>query len=231
MALDMLAQREQRAHQRKVEAILGRMEERYYTERIKDQRSADAQLTRAISLILDGDNPPLELALKSAYDEFHRSLVWLEKYDGVVGRLVGGDGKVDYKQLRSAFGGDLPYFFRELHLARAAIAIQRKALLADAAAKALADPSNPYTAFRRFLESQAHGLEQADRIAADLSTSLSTIRIRGGWPDPPKKVWEQEHGIQDMASSPTVDNNTTVQFLLKASGEIVRVLPSPDNAA
>jgi hypothetical protein len=231
MALEMLAQREQRAHQRKVEAILGRMEERYYTERIKDQRSADAQLTRAISLILDGDNPPLELAIKSAYDEFHRSLVWLEKYDGVVGRLVGRDGKVDYKQLQAALGGDLPDFFRELNLAHAAIAIRRKALLADAAAKSLADPANPYAAFRKFMKSQAHQLEQADRIAVDLSNSLSTIRIRGGWPDKPQKVQEQEHGIQDMASSPMIDTNTTVQFLLTASGEIVQVFSPPDSAA
>lgn len=108
MALDMLAQRELQAHLRKVEAILGRMEERYHTERIKDQRSADAQLTRAISLILDGDHPPLELALKRAYDVFHRSQVWLEKYDGVVGGLVGWDGKVDYKQLQGELGGTCP---------------------------------------------------------------------------------------------------------------------------
>ena len=34
MAVDMVAQREQRAHQRRVEASLGRQEERYYVERI-----------------------------------------------------------------------------------------------------------------------------------------------------------------------------------------------------
>ena len=52
-------------------------------ERIKDQRSADAQLTRAMSLMLDGGTPDLELALKSAYDEFHRSQLFLEKYHDV----------------------------------------------------------------------------------------------------------------------------------------------------
>lgn len=89
----------------------------------------------------------MELAVKGADDVFHRSLVWLEKDDGVVGRLAGQGLKVDYRRLQAALGGDLPDFFRELQLAHAAIAIRRKALLADAAAKALADPSNPYTAF------------------------------------------------------------------------------------
>jgi hypothetical protein len=59
----MVSQRQQLAQQRRVEAILGRQEERHYIERIKDQRSADAQLSRAISLMLDGRNPHLELAL------------------------------------------------------------------------------------------------------------------------------------------------------------------------
>lgn len=231
MALDMLAQRQQQAHQRRVEEILGRMEERYYFDRLKGQRTADAQLSRIVSLILDGDDPPLDVALKSAYDEFHRSQVWLEKYDGVVSRVVGPDGKVDFNRLQGALGGNLPDFFRELHLASAAIAIQRKALLADAAAKALADPSNPYTALRKLLESQASQIEEADRIVDDLSTSLSIIRIRGGWPDPPRKVRDQEHWVQGMASSPTVEADTAPQFLLKASGEIVQVLPPRDDAA
>lgn len=230
MALDMLAQREQRAHQRKVEAILDRMEERAYIERIKDQRSADDQLTRAISLILDGANPPLELALKSAYDEFHRAQVFLEKYGGVVDRLIGDDGKVDFRQLTGALGGDLPYFFRELHLTGAGLAIRQKALLADAAAQTLTDPSNPYTAFRKFLTSQSRQLGDAGRISGRLSDSLANIRIRGGWPDSPRKVRDQEWGVRNMASVPRVDTDNTVQFLLKPAGEIVQVLPPADNS-
>jgi len=57
MAVDMAAQREQRAHQRRVEAALARQDERYYRERIKDLRSADAQLSRGITLLLDGCDP------------------------------------------------------------------------------------------------------------------------------------------------------------------------------
>lgn len=229
MALDMLAQREQRAHQRKVEAILGRMEERAYIERIMDQRTADAQLTRAISLILDGQNPPLETALKSAYDEFHRAQVWLEKYDRVVARLIGQDGKINYKQLQSEIGGDLNYFFLQLQMAEVALTIRQKALIADAAAQALADPANPYKAFRRFLESQSCQLKDAEGKASGLLDSLSTIRIRGGWPDSPAKVQAQERGIQEMASRPAIDTNTTVQFLRKESGEFVQILLRADN--
>src|SRR4051794_7445581 len=119
LAVDMVSQREQLAHQRRVEAILGRQEERHYIERIKDQRSADAQLSRAISLMLDGRNPHLELALKSADDEFHRSTQFLDSFRGVTGGLAEQDGKVDYRRLEETLGGnakDVDYFVRELHL-------------------------------------------------------------------------------------------------------------------
>src|SRR4051812_1828621 len=104
MAVDMAAQRQQVAHQRRVETLLGRQEERHYIERIKDQRSADAQLSRAISLLLDGHSPHMELALKSADDEFHRSKQFLDSHRGVIDVLLD-DGKVDYRRLEEALGG------------------------------------------------------------------------------------------------------------------------------
>src|SRR3954471_197670 len=176
MAVDMIAQREQLAHQRRVETMLGRHEERYYIDRITGQRTADKQLSRAINLLLDGRNPNMELALKSADDEFHRSQQFLDKFRGVVEELVEEDGKVDYHRLEEALGGktkDVGYFLRELHLSRAAIAIRRKALVSDAAAVALADPGNPYTALRRFLDAEVHQLEQADSAAIDLTEQLA----------------------------------------------------------
>jgi hypothetical protein len=96
----------------------------------------------------------MELAIKSADDEFHRSQQFLDKFRGVVDELVDEEGKVDYHRLEEALGNktkDLDYFLREFHLSRAAIALRRKALVADAAAVALADPSNPYTALRKFV--------------------------------------------------------------------------------
>lgn len=230
MAVDMVAQRELRAHQRRVETILGRQEERHYIERIKDQRSADAQLTRAISLMLDGHNPNLELALKSAYDEFHRSQQFLDKYRGVIEQLVDADGKIDYRRLEEVLGGktkDLHHFLRELHMARGAIAIRRKALLADAASVALADPGNPYTALRKFLDSQVHELEQADAVAATITKQLTEIQLKGGWSVP--KALKKQERLRTLAAAPPVDDDVEIRFLRTASGEIVQVIAIEDD--
>jgi len=232
LAVDMVAQREQRAHQRRVEASLGRQEQRYYVERIKDQRSADAQLSRAISLMLDGRNPHVELALKSADDEFLRSQQFLEKYRGVIDGLVDEDGKVDYRRLEAALGGNTKeanHFVRELHLARAAVAIRRKALVADAAAVALADPGNPYTALRKFLETQAHQLEQADAAVAELTEQLMRAELKGRWHDRDRPVAERQKRLRAQISPPTVDGAAEVLYLATASGEIQQLLPSGED--
>lgn len=232
LAVDMVAQREQRAHQRRVEGMLGRQEERYYVERIKDQRSADAQLSRAISLMLDGRNPHLELALKSAYDEFHRSEQFLEKYRGGIDALVRDDGKVDYHRLDEALGGktkETEHFIRELHLARAAIAIRRKALVADAAAVALADPNNPYTALRRLLDAQVHELEQADAAVIELTDQLMLIELKGRWHNRSRSVAARQDRLRAQVSPPTVDSAAEVLYLVTASNEILQLLPSGED--
>ena len=210
MAVDMVSQRQQLAHQRRVEAILGRQEERHYIERIKDQRSADAQLSRAISLMLDGRNPHLELALKSADDEFHRSTQFLDRFRGVIDGLRDEEGRVDYRRLEETLGGkakDVDYFVRELHWSRAAIAIKRKALVADAASVALADPSNPYTALRKFLDAEAHQLEQADTAVAELTEQLSVIELRvagttGTNPWPSARRSSEPRSLQRASTTP-----------------------------
>lgn len=231
-AIDMVAQREQRANQRRVEAMLGRQDARHYLERIKDQRSADAQLSRAISLMLDGHTPNLELALKSAYDEFHRSQQFLEKFHGVIDELVDDDGKVDYRRLWEALGfnekDEEDHFFRELHLARAAIAIRRKAMVADAAAVALADPANPYAALRKFLESQVHQLEEAGDAAAELTERLTQVELKGRWHDSDKSVTARQERLRAQASPPGVDGDTELRYLMTSSGQILQVLPSDE---
>ena len=229
LAIDMVSQREQRAHQRRVEAILGRQEERHYIERIKDQRSADAQLSRAISLMLDGRSPQLELALKSADDEFHRSKQFLDSFHGVIDGLVEEDGKVDYRRLEEALGGkskDVDHFVRDLHLSRAAIAIKRKALVADAASVALADPSNPYTALRKHLHAQAHELEQADDSVVELTEQLVNVELKGRWHNRENSVAARQKQLRAQIAVPTVDDDAELRFLVTASGEILQLLPS-----
>jgi hypothetical protein len=230
----MVAQRQQLAHQRRVEAILGRQEERHYLERLTDQRSADDQLSRAISLMLDGRNPPLELALKSADDEFHRSTQFLDRFDGVIDGLVEEDGKVDVRRLEATLGGkakDVDGFVREIHLAWAAIAIKRKALIADAASHALADPSNPYTAMRKFLDAEGQQLEQADIAIAELTKQLSTVDLKGRWHNRDKSVAGRQAKLRAQIAPVSVDDTAEVRFLATGSGEILQVLPSEADEA
>ncbi|MGW3652034.1 hypothetical protein [Streptomyces sp. NPDC000878] len=230
LAVDMVAQREQRAHQRRVEAILSGQEERAYSKRITDQRSADAQLSRAISEMLDGLNPNLDLALKSADDEFYTSQQFLEKHRGVIDELVDDNGKVDYRRLEETLGGkekETDHFIRELHLARAAIAIRRKALVAYAASLALADPTNPYAALRRFVESHVHQLEDACAVATELTERLTQVELRGRWPDSDKSVATRQEWLRAQVSSPGIDSNTEICYLMTSSREILQVLP-PD---
>jgi hypothetical protein len=228
MAVDMVAQREQRAHQRRVEASLGRQEERYYVERITNQRSADAQLSRAISLMLDGRNPQVELAVKSADDEFHRSQQFLDKYRNIVAPLVGA-GEVDYRRLEEALGGktkEIDHFVRELHLARAALAIKRKALVTDAAAAALADPGNEYVALRRLLDTQVHQLELAEAGLGELSEGLAAAQLKGRWHDRDKQVAARQRALRAKVSAPVDGHNDEVVFLLTSSGELLQALPT-----
>lgn len=231
MAVDMVAQREQRAHQRRVEASLGRQEERHYIERIKDQRSADAQLSRVISLLLDGRDPNIELALKSADDEFHRSNQFLEKYSVVLDRVVDDDGMADLHRLDEALGGktkEVDHFIGELHLARSALALRRKALIADAAAVALADPGNPYLTMQRFLDSQVRQLEEADRATAALTERLTQVELKGRWHTRAKKVTERQAWIREQVRPPGAGDSVEVLYLASPSGELLQLLPPED---
>lgn len=236
MAVDMAAQREQRAHQRRVEAALARQDERYYRERIKDLRSADAQLSRGITLLLDGCDPSLELAVKSADDEFHLSHQFLEQHSGVIGQLVEDDGKVNIHRLDEVLGGktkEMDHFVRELHLARAAIALRRKALIADAAARALADPDNPYTALRKFLDAQVRQLEEAEAAVVELTDGLMLVELKGRWHNRKKKVAERQTRLRSQISSPAVgggdEEDVEVLYLATGSGELLQLLPHDED--
>lgn len=231
MAIDMVAQRELRAHQRQVETLLIRQEERHYIERIKEQRTADAQLTRAISLILDGHTPALDHALKGAYDEFHLAQQFIEKYHQAIEKLVEPDGKVDYRELEKLIGSkseDLEFFF-QLRMARGAVAIRGKALLADAASATLADPSNPYTALRKLLNAQARQLEEAERATLDITARLAEVQLKGGWSIP--RAARKQDRIRELASPPGAESDLELLFLRRADGDIVQVVPEVEDAA
>ena len=232
--VDMAARREQLAHQRRVEAILDRQEERHYVERIKDQRSADGQLTRAINLMLDGHNPHIELALKSADDEFHRSQQFVDSHHGILDELVEEDGKVDHRRLERALGGDtkdVSRFIRELHLSRSALAIKRKALVADAASVALGDPTNPYTAFQKHMESEARRLEEVEAAAEELTRKLSTLELKGGWRDRDKTIADKQATLRAQIAPATVEGTPELLYATTGDGEVHQLLPPDADAS
>lgn len=182
--------------------------------------------------MLDGRNPNLELALKSADDEFHRADQFLEKYRGVIDRLVDEDGKVDYRRLEEALGGkakEVDHFIRELNLTRAAVAIKRKALVAEAAGVALEDPGNPYTALRKVLDTQAHQLEQADTSLRELTEQLTSVELKGRWHNRDRAVAERQRQLRAQISPSTVDGVADVLYLATPSGEILQLLPPDDD--
>jgi hypothetical protein len=240
MVVDMVAQREQRAFQRKVETILSRQELRAYRGRTADQRSLDGQLTKAISLMLDGKRPSLEVATARAYDEFHKSQQFLDDNRDVIEQLTDEDGKVDFRRLEVALGGqtkDVDYFIGELYIARAANALYRRALLADAARSALDDPSNAYAALRRDLAGKAKQLEEAEVIETTLTERLSQIELKGRWWSAPKDRWiksaktvdARQRSLRAKVSPPVGDETqeagAELRFISTQSGEVLQLLP------
>ncbi|MEN9956784.1 MAG: hypothetical protein RIR46_392 [Actinomycetota bacterium] len=237
MALDMVAQKEQRAFQGRVLMFLERMDETHYLERIKDQKSADAQLTRAISLMLDGRNPMLELALQSADDEYLRSSLFIQKHRNVFQGLVDDDGKVDFRRLEAALGGkqkDVENFIREINLARSALVLKNKALVADAASQALAEPENAYTAYRKFLERETRALGEARNELEKISAELSAAELKGRWYDKPlEKVRSADKAVESRQSHfrkqlhvPQEDSGDELTFIIEPSGEVRQVVSS-----
>ncbi|TQS91854.1 hypothetical protein EU811_13770 [Arthrobacter sp. TS-15] len=226
MAIDMLAQREQRVHQRRVETILGRQEKRYVDTRIAAQRTTDKRLSAAISSILDGNLPDLDVVQQKAGEEFHKADVFLEETWSTIQSLLKSDsasGAVDYRKLEEALGGktkDHDHFFRELHFARAAVALGRKALLADATKAALADPDNQYLAFRKSLERHAADVKQAESLEAQVTQALTTVELTGRWRETKKSIAGRQAAFRERVMPSQIDLPDTVQYLALPSGEI-----------
>ena len=235
MALDMVAQKEQRAFQGRVLMFLERIDETNYLERIKDQQSADAQLTRAISLMLDGRNPMLELALKSADEEYLRSAMFIQKHRNVFQGLVDDDGKVDFRRLEAALGGkqkDVENFIREINLARSALVLKNKALVADAASQALAEPENAYAAYRKFLERETRALGDARDELEKIGSELSAAELKGRWYDKPlekirsadKSVESRQSHFRKQLHVPQEDGSDELAFIISLTGEVRQVV-------
>ncbi len=98
--------------------------------------------------------------------------------------------------------------------------------MTDAAALALADPDNPYTAMRKVLDSQADQLAEAEDNAATITRRLAELDLKGGW-SVPKAVRKRER-IRALAAPPANQDQSELLFLRTSSGEIVQVVPADD---
>ena len=226
MAVDMVAQRELPPIKEE-SGHLNRQEETHYRERIKDQRSADAQLTRAMSLMLDGGTPHLELALKSAYDEFHRSLLFLEKYHGVIDGLTDGEGKVDSVGSRRHSAARRETSARS---SRAPSGAGRDCHPAQGngrrrCGRRAGRSRQLYASLRKHLEQQANQLEAAETLANGLTENLGHVELKGRWHDTDKSVAaRQEKFRSQTAHAPVADDAIEITYLVTPSGEVRQVL-------
>jgi len=88
----------------------------------------------------------------------------------------------------------------------------------------------PYRALRKFLDSQVHQVEEADRAAASITEQLTTIELKGRWHDSVKSVTKRQEQIRALAASPTgEEDDVELLFLSTADGEIVQVISVDDD--
>ena len=235
MVLDSVAQREQRAHHRVVESLLKISDNNQYSRRIATQLTTDKRLSSAISRVLDGREPVLDVALQEAGAEFHLAVMFLEKHsDALTEILATHAGKpIPFPVVAEALGGptkDVDRFARELGLARASLAIQRKAILAEAATAAIADPENPYRALRQHLERESADVHRAEELAATLDDALASIELKVRWHDKTSVMAQRQSTLRAMAAIPEFDSPDTLQFVALPTGEIYQLESRSDAA-
>jgi len=238
MAVDAIAQREQRAHRAKLESILDRQQRQHFEARISTQKTADRQLSRAIRLMLDGGDASLEIAYDNASREFETAKQFLNAHRELINHLMDGDGRVDYRRLDAALkaaSGTVPMFFGELRLVQSALALWRKALIADAALAALADPTNPYSALRQHFEGEVRDLEQAEALAAQLIDGLR-LELKGRLRDSlvgrlqpsDKSVESRQAWIREQVAPADIEDEPEVLLIRDGAGEVLRLVPTDE---
>lgn len=230
MALDMVAQREQRAFQQRIAAVLARLDERADHERLARQRAVDRELSGAISRLLDGQDPGADwgAAKHRARHELELTRIFIEKYSGKLDKLAVTDGKIDYDQLSRGLDGSKQtegVFYQELAFARFGAALGRKSVLADATHAALRDPADAGIAFRRFLEADIGDVAKVGRELDALLDRIGQLTLT-------KKPWRTKADLAIFQSAlvasigpPKALDTPPLQILAMPSGEILQVTP------
>lgn len=121
---------------------------------------------------------------------------------------------------------------------RAALAIRRKALIADAAAGALADPENSYVALRQHFDQEARELETAEELSADeLITRLRNIELKGRLLDTCARVAKdqsvaaRQERLRAQIGPAASEDEAGLLFVVDASGELRQLVDASDDEA
>lgn len=240
MVLDGVAQHQQRVHQRIVQSILTRQESRFFDDQLAQQQTLNKRISREIAQIQDGSVVSLEESRTQANLLFTKSQKFLEDTRQNLDKLVSGNSSVDYRKLQTLLGGeskDVDYFFRHLHLAQSAIALEKRAVIAYAASMALQDPDNPYKKLQSVLREEAAEIERSEELISRLNDSLATLEMRGNWFDQQRdKILSTKWSIsvkQDELRSRlgriVGSEGGELQFTVTAAGELLRVVPTPNS--
>ncbi len=236
MLLDQVAQRQQREFQHRAMQLLQRQAEDAYRQRFSDLQAIDLELSEVIARMLDGQQ--VYGAWEHARFAATQQLVYAKRL--ISDRLesakaVVNDGRADHKSLSRALGGarrPSSQFYKDLELARGAVALGGKAALANAVATALQDPENPYIALRAVLEDRFNEVAVAEAQLEELTSLLSEVRVTGGgiaW------LRDEERNMQKVLRSqlsrPEGDEaGRPVRFLAMPSGEVLQVESTRDDA-
>lgn len=229
MALDMVNQREQRAHQRRIEAGLRSLEQDFRGERIARLRATDKALSGAISRLLDGQAiaGTWEHARTAADHELELARQFLDKIEPTVERFAD-EGSAKFRALSKELGGteDLSEsengFSRDLAYARARVSLARKALLTEAAEIALQNESDPFGSLVRHMEGRLADLAEVDARLREIATKLTSLELKGVMSA--KKLMRQRQLLAQCVED--IDEGAeTIELVALPSGEVRQLEP------
>ena len=228
MALDAIESRQQKQHQDRVEQLLGRQEDARFREASAAQRTADVQLSHAIALLLDGRAADGDVrdGWRTAFRQLDQSASYLRARLGAVKDLVK-DGKIDHDSLAKQGLVDADResgsFYREVELARGAIGLAKKALLASAASSALSDPDNAFAELRKSLDRQRAHIDTTEELLTSLCELVTTVELTQGFFSSSKPAGRLRQLLIRELAEPSPVHAEPLEFVVTESGEVLQI--------
>lgn len=231
LLLDQAGAAEQRKTLRRIEEHLQRADLREQRTRHARITVLDRELRHTIAAMLDGRpvDGTWEQVRRDAFIELHVAEQFARDSRRAAHRVIHGS-RADFKQLSNALDGALTQsgrFYADLEHARSALLLSHRAAVATAAAAALADPANPYTALRPVLEEHFAAVRKASDEVQALTDSMSRITLTTkhmpwdrGEERRMQRLLRRELGRPLLPTAPK-----PVQFLAMPDGQMHQVLP------